>query len=164
MGAAHSASEEVRELQGKTGCEYRAGPPRPGPRLSLRLREWAPAAAGAVGRAARAESFEVAGAGWSRAAVSSGGGSALRPSAPAHPTAGAAELHPHRPGAAGTGPSCRRERGGSRVRGPAGPGTRPEPDLGHPVPRRALWGGGPGGRKASPAVLLLTLPVTPRAV
>lgn len=23
MGAAHSASEEVRELEGKTGCEYR---------------------------------------------------------------------------------------------------------------------------------------------
>lgn len=22
MGAAHSASEEVRELEGKTGCEY----------------------------------------------------------------------------------------------------------------------------------------------
>lgn len=25
MGAAHSASEEVRELEGKTGCEYPAG-------------------------------------------------------------------------------------------------------------------------------------------
>lgn len=25
MGAAHSASEEVRELVGKTGCEYLAG-------------------------------------------------------------------------------------------------------------------------------------------
>lgn len=25
MGAAHSASEEVRELEGKTGCEYRDG-------------------------------------------------------------------------------------------------------------------------------------------
>lgn len=25
MGAAHSASEEVRELVGKTGCEYSAG-------------------------------------------------------------------------------------------------------------------------------------------
>lgn len=25
MGATHSASEEVRELEGKTGCEYPAG-------------------------------------------------------------------------------------------------------------------------------------------
>lgn len=35
MGAAHSASEEVRELEGKTGCEYRteAGHPRGDGRL-----------------------------------------------------------------------------------------------------------------------------------
>lgn len=35
MGAAHSASEEVRELEGKTGCEYHteAGHPRGDRRL-----------------------------------------------------------------------------------------------------------------------------------
>lgn len=55
MGAAHSASEEVRELEGKTGCEYPAGgaredrggdrrPADPGvssPQPAARL--WAPA-------------------------------------------------------------------------------------------------------------------------
>lgn len=35
MGAAHSASEEVRELEGKTGCEYLRGAAR-GPGRDLR--------------------------------------------------------------------------------------------------------------------------------